>query len=242
MDNKLCIIREYPHFLDRKAPLYRDNVRIYHSKKVLGQIYDIVKNSMNTVFGQHAGGMYDIHTTTNTTTKTTTDKAVTIYINPKLTLQGYEIYTDTAIPTLHSYNQELIQLMHRFEIQNECYLTSGYVINMTKKRMDTSRHSERIGYIQASLLIALSELKRRYLDIFYTEFVDIDYTTVLDSSNSIHFKVMQKAACWYQVTYMQNRGNNSDLLSSFGWIAYSALCKVYEYNTFTCTNSDSERS
>ena len=108
--------------------------------------------------------------------------------------------------------------------------------------MDTSRHSERIGDIQASLLIALSELKRRYIDIFYAEFVDIDYTTVLDSSNSIHFKVMQKAACWYRVTYTQKSGHNSDLLLSFGWIAYSALCKLYEYNTFTYTNSDSERS
>ena len=206
---------------------------------------------MNSIFEKYTttGGIYDIHTITNTATDSTatdntaTDStAATIYINPKLTLKGYEVYIDNTIHILHLYNQELIQLMYRFEIQNECDLTSGYVISMTKKRMDTSRHSERIGDTQASLLLAISELKRRYLDIFYAEFVDIDYTTVLDSSNSIHFKVMQKAACWYQVTYMQNRGHNSDLLSSFGWIAYSALCKVYEYNTFTCTNSDSERS
>ena len=192
----------------------------YHSEGILGQIYDRVKQVAKRLDLSGASASY--HSRSGGTGTPT--------LNNTFILQGYEVYVKDAYSLLNQYNHEIWQLMRKFEIYNECELISGCLVSLSRKLY----HHEKNGDVHTRLNLAISQLRKTYIDIFYSDFTNVDKDTVLDYShkNTEHRKVMQKASAWYYVTYTQ-KSQNFDPYLSFAWIAYKALCKVYEHNTLT---------
>ena len=188
----------------------------YHSEGILGQIYDRVKEVAKRL---------DLTESGPASSYTGAPK-----INNAFLLAGYEIYVEDAYSLLDQYNYEIWQLMRKFDVYNECELISGCLVSLSRKLY----HHEKNGDVQTRLNLAILQLRKNYIDIFYSDFTNVDTDTVLDYShkNTEHRKVMQKASAWYYVTYTQ-KGQNYDPYLSFAWIAYKALCKVYEHNTLT---------
>jgi RNA-dependent RNA polymerase len=215
----------YPQYRYLFCPDFMERARnpVYPSEKPLGRIYRTVKDYNRSHLLAH--GM------------------PRVVIDQKLLVTGWETFEEDAKYLYWEYAAKLQQLMHQFhDIPNEIELLNGFVPFQIKQ-------SEKTQEVQVRMYRAVTLLRKEFLKIFWTEFVDelATYFDVDDNGASrvndelaileqfpfsqlpsiIVEKAMQKASAWYYVAYKTSASERlHDKCLSFGWIAARCLCEI----------------
>ncbi|CAB5391526.1 unnamed protein product [Rhizophagus irregularis] len=141
-------------------------------------------------------------------------------LDDRLHVQGYKTYVEEARKIKRTYDADIKGLMNQYGVKTEFEVTSGYIVNTI---INLERKKSRD--INKSVMDAFISIRRHYRKLFEEEFYGKGTNII---SPVAHNRMRAKAAAWYFVTYhpAELKGNPSERMISFPWVAYDVLCDI----------------
>lgn len=226
-----------PQLLPFKYPHYMENSgkSSYRSKRILGKLYDRSKMELDELLAKDMASKLELKSAPQKQEKEKDETSISAAgpsfiptsfslmentkVDEDLVIAGAEAFMSKAKELLVDYNQNLWEMMCRFEVFQESTLICEVVSPFSKKQAKSRLQGKGI---QEHLDRQLTELKREYLKIFEQQIMkrkessEAEYDTLAD----------QQASAWYQVTYAQAMEHGQYPLLSFPWMLSKRLCAM----------------
>jgi RNA-dependent RNA polymerase len=153
-------------------------------------------------------------------------------LDDRLYVEGYKIYVEDARNIKSTYDADIMGLMNQYGIKTEFEITSGYIMN-TVTNVDKKKSRD----LTKSVMDAFIPIRQHYRKLFEEEFYG-EGTNVISPESRNRMKA--KASAWYYVTYHPNelKGDPSESMISFPWIAYDVLCDIARRKSNSYNKSD----
>ncbi|KAG0172617.1 hypothetical protein DFQ28_010182 [Apophysomyces sp. BC1034] len=192
-------INIFPDFMQK------EDKQSYRSQKVLGRIFREIDKTDYTEYQSRL---------VNTTE-----------YDVRLRLPGIEKYIAEARESKYKYDCDLSALMNQYGVQTEAEITSGCIIEWTKKTNRKSTHE-----IQKQAMSAVAAMRKLWRKQFESEFYGdgSEASHVLSQSTRPQQEI--KAAAWYYVTYhpverCRNLSYEGSFVS-FPWVVDDIICAI----------------
>ncbi|KAF7722442.1 hypothetical protein EC973_003144 [Apophysomyces ossiformis] len=194
----------FPDFMQKK------DKQSYKSQKVLGRIFREIDKSDYKEYRERliSETVYDV----------------------RLRLPDMEKYIAEARDLKHKYDCDLSALMNQYGVQTEAEITSGCVIEWTKKTNRKSTYE-----IRKQMMSAVAAMRKLWRKNFEQEFYGNASEVSADLVKKTRTLRETKAAAWYYVTYHPNE-RKRDLsfegsFLSFPWVVNDILCAIATRNS-----------
>ncbi|CAF0923174.1 unnamed protein product [Rotaria sordida] len=253
----------YPHYMEKIDKLQ------YHSKTVLGQLYDQVES-------------YKIDLN-NDLEKQINETSSFPYV--KLIIDGNNHYMKEASITKNAYDRELKRIMRQYGIKSEAEVLSGYILKFTTKQY---AKQAKLFELRNEINHAVKAIREKYLRLFWEQFYQITkkeentdqenkiviwkeiakYLTWKNQLTSLEYyrsdlnrnEIYKKASAWFLVTYkswiqlikynrqkdkkIKNTDNNQQHfrgLFSFAWLVYPIIFQIFDQQKNLVKESDGKK-
>jgi RNA-dependent RNA polymerase len=157
-------------------------------------------------------------------------------LDDRLHVEGYKTYVEDARKIKSLYDADIIGLMNQYGVKTEFEVVSGYIVNII-----TNVDRKKSRDITKSVMDAFIPIRRHYRKLFEKEFYGEGTNVVSPVARD---RMKAKAAAWYYVTYhhAEFKGDPSERMISFPWIAYDVLRDIVLGNNINSNNKSNVKN